>query len=163
MNDATVTELDAATLRKAFGCFPSGVTAVCALVDDTPVGMAASSFTSVSLDPPLVSVCVATESSTWVQLRTSARLGVTVLGADQEVACRQLASRDGDRFAGLDWWATDDRAVLLGGATLTLDCSLEAELPAGDHHIALLRIHALVADHDVAPLVFHASAFKQLA
>lgn len=55
---------DIAQLRRAFGCFPSGVTAVCAVVDGEPVGMAASSFTSVSMAPPLVSVCVQDSSAT---------------------------------------------------------------------------------------------------
>jgi flavin reductase (DIM6/NTAB) family NADH-FMN oxidoreductase RutF len=155
-------KLDSALLRTAFGCFPSGVTAVCAYLEGAPVGMAASSFTSVSLDPPLVSVCVANESATWQQLRRAHRLGVSVLAAGHELACRQLASKAGDRFAGLGWQATDDGAVLLDDASLVLDCSLDAELPAGDHHIALLRIHGLAADHESVPLVFHRSKFPQL-
>ena len=154
--------LGPAELRQAFACFPSGVTAVCAVVGGEPVGMAASSFASVSLDPPLVSVCVANESSTWARLRTSPRLGVSVLSADHEVACRQLASRDGDRFAGLDWEHADGGAISFPGTPLVLGCSLEAELPAGDHRIALLRIHDLTTDGTIAPLVFHASRFKQL-
>jgi flavin reductase (DIM6/NTAB) family NADH-FMN oxidoreductase RutF len=162
MTEAATTGLDGSSLRKAFGCFPSGVTAVCALIDGVPVGMAASSFTSVSLDPPLVSVCVATESATWARLRTSERLGVSVLGADHEVACRQLAARDGDRFAGLDWREQRGGSVVLDGATLTLDCTLEEEVPAGDHYIALLRIHTVDVDLDVTPLVFHGSVFRQL-
>src|SRR3546814_7956938 len=63
-------EVGPAQLRAAFGCFPSGITAVCALIDGKPVGMAASSFTSVSLDPPLVSVCIQNRSKTWRQLRS---------------------------------------------------------------------------------------------
>ena len=132
-------ELDAGVLRQAFGCFPSGVTAVCGLLDGAPVGMAASSFTSVSIDPPLVSVCVANESSTWKALRRLDVLGVSVLGADHERACRQLASKGEDRFAGLGWYATDAGAVMLEGSAVHLECTLDAELPAGDHHIALLR------------------------
>jgi flavin reductase (DIM6/NTAB) family NADH-FMN oxidoreductase RutF len=154
--------LDGSELRRAFGCFPSGVTAVCALVDGEPVGMAASSFTSVSLDPPLVSVCVALSSATWAQLRTAERLGVSVMSASQESACRSLSSR-GDRFAGVDWFATEEGAVLLRDAPATLDCSIEAELPAGDHHIALLRIHTLAADPAIEPLVFHRSRFTIVA
>jgi flavin reductase (DIM6/NTAB) family NADH-FMN oxidoreductase RutF len=155
-------ELDTASLRAAFGCFPSGVTAVCALIDGAPVGMAASSFTSVSLAPPLVSVCVANESSTWQQLRRVPRVGVSVLSVAHELACRQLASKSGDRFAGLDWATTEEGALLLDASALVLDCSLDAELPAGDHHIALLRIHGLAVDHDTVPLVFHRSGFPQL-
>ena len=150
-------------LRHAFGAFPTGVTALAALVDGTPVGIAASSFTSVSLDPPLVSVCVAHSSATWPLLRERTRLGVSVLGAHQESACRQLAAREGDRFAGLDWHATADGAVLITGASAWFDCAVERLVPAGDHDIVLLRVHELDADHAVAPLVFHASRFRRLA
>jgi len=155
--------IDVGDLRKVFGCFPSGVTAVCAEIDGEPVGMAASSFTSVSLDPPLILVCADNGSSTWAKLRTAPRLGVSILSADQDVACRQLASRDGDRFAECTWQATDDGAVFVEGASAWLDCVIDQEIPAGDHHIAVLRIVALEADPSVEPLVFHASRFARLA
>lgn len=155
--------LDSVTLRRTFGAFPTGVTALAGLIGDQPVGMAASSFTSVSLDPPLVSVCVARSSTTWPLLRRSARLGVSVLGHDQEAACRRLATRGVDRFADLAWTATDGGAVLLTGASAWLDCSIEREIPAGDHEIVLLNVHRLGADPGVPPLVFHGSQYRRLA
>jgi flavin reductase (DIM6/NTAB) family NADH-FMN oxidoreductase RutF len=154
--------LDPDRLRRVFGAFPSGVTAIAALIDRDPVGIVASSFTSVSLDPPLVSVCVAHSSTTWPVLRHAARFGVSVLAADQEQACVQLSSRDGDRFAALDWRATPDGAVLLAGASAWLDCSTQAQHRAGDHDIVVLRVHDLDADHGIRPLVFHASQFRRL-
>ena len=153
---------DPAQLRRAYGCFPSGVTAVCALHDGIPVGIAASSFTSVSVEPALVSVCVQNSSTTWPRLRTLTRLGVSVLGQDQNVAAQRLAAKQGDRFAELDWVPTYDGGVLVDGAVAWLDCSIHAEVPAGDHAIVLLRIHALRAEPDRAPLVFHGSRFRQL-
>lgn len=155
--------LDPATLRKTFGAFPTGVAALAGLLGAEPVGLAASSFTSVSLDPPLVSVCVSTGSATWPLLRRPARIGVSVLAHDQEKACRQLATRGIDRFAGLDWTATDDGAVLLTGASAWLDCSIHREIPAGDHEIVLLNVHRLGADPGVPPLVFHGSQYRRLA
>jgi flavin reductase (DIM6/NTAB) family NADH-FMN oxidoreductase RutF len=155
-------EPDAGGLRQAYGCFPSGVTAVCATRDGRPVGIAASSFTSVSIDPPLVSVCVQHTSSTWPKLADFPRLGVSVLGEAHDAACRQIAAKTGDRFAGLRWDRTAEGAVLLHDAAAWLDCSVEQELPAGDHKIVLLRVHALRA-FDTAPLVFHGSRFRQLA
>lgn len=149
-------------LREVFGTFPTGVTAIAALVDGVPVGIAANSFTSVSLDPPLVSVSIAHSSTTWPLLRNRARLGVSVLGAHQELACRRLSSRDADRFALLPWRATPDGAVLIEGASAWLDCSIEQQIRAGDHDIVLLRVHELDADHSVPPLVFHASRFRRL-
>ena len=154
---------DGAQLRRAFGCFPSGVTAVCALIDGEPVGMAASSFTSVSVSPPLVSVCVQDTSTTWPRLRTQVRLGVSVLAEGHTDTCRRLASKDGDRFASVQWEADPLAGVFVHGATAWLECSLQGEVPAGDHAIALLRVHALRAEPDQAPLVFHGSRFRRLA
>lgn len=155
--------IDGDDLRKVFGCFPSGVTAVCAQIDGEPVGMAASSFTSVSLDPPLILVCADNNSATWAKLREASRLGVSILSADQDIACRQLAARDGDRFAECTWTATDDGAVFIERASAWLDCSIDQEVPAGDHVIAVLRIVALEADPSIEPLVFHGSRFARLA
>jgi flavin reductase (DIM6/NTAB) family NADH-FMN oxidoreductase RutF len=153
---------DAARLRRVYGCFPSGVTAVCALDGDEPVGIAASSFTSVSVDPALVSVCVQNTSSTWPRLRRVRRLGVSMLAQQQNQACRTLAIKTGDRFADVEWTASADGALFVHGAVAWLDCSLHREVPAGDHTIALLEIHALRAEPDRAPLVFHGSRFRQL-
>ncbi|GAA0452508.1 putative oxidoreductase [Paractinoplanes deccanensis] len=150
-------------LRRVFGSFPTGVTVVAALVDDEPSGLAANSFVSVSLDPPMVSVCVAHTSTTWPTLRRAARLGVSVLGAHQEQAGRQLAARDADRFESLDWRTTDDGAIFLEGSSAWIDCSIEREIPAGDHDIILLRVHDLDADPAVQPLVFHGSRYRSLA
>ncbi|MFF3372208.1 flavin reductase family protein [Streptomyces sp. NPDC002680] len=154
---------DPQTLRQAYGCFPSGVTAVCALLDGAPVGMAASSFTSVSLSPPLVSLCVQHSSRTWPKLSGCPRLGVSVLAADHDVACLNLSRKEGDRFAGVEWEPTGEGAVFVHGATAWLECSVEAEIPAGDHAIVLLRIHALRAEPETTPLIFHASRFRTLA
>jgi flavin reductase (DIM6/NTAB) family NADH-FMN oxidoreductase RutF len=154
---------DAAELRRVFGCFPSGIAAVCALDGaGTPTGMAVSSFTSVSLDPPLVSVCVQGTSTTWPVLAEAPRLGVSVLAEGQEAAARALAARGVDRFAEVPWTATDAGAVLLHGAAAWLECEIEADHPAGDHTLVLLRVRTLVGDPVHPPLVFHASRFRGL-
>jgi flavin reductase (DIM6/NTAB) family NADH-FMN oxidoreductase RutF len=153
---------DPSMLRTVFAAFPTGVTAIAALVDGEPVGIAASSFTSVSLDPPLVSVCIAHTSTTWPRLDRVEHLGVSVLGAEQGEVARRLASRDEDRFATLAWRSTADGAVLLDQAAAWLECTVHAVVPAGDHDIVLLRVVELDADHGVAPLVFHASRFRRL-
>jgi flavin reductase (DIM6/NTAB) family NADH-FMN oxidoreductase RutF len=157
----TTTRLGDEQLRRVFAAFPTGVAAVAAVIDGAPSGLAASSFVSVSLDPPLVSVCVAHTSTTWPTLRSAGRLGISVLGDHQEQASRQLSSRTAGRFAGLDWRATADGAVLLSEASAWFDCSLEQEIPAGDHNIVLLRVHDLGAS-EVMPLVFHGSRYRQL-
>ena len=155
--------LDSTRLRQAFGCFPSGVTAVCALADGEPAGMAVSSFTPVSLSPPLVSVCIQNSSETWLRLRGRPRLGLSVLAEEQHEACRQLSAKGTDRFAGLSWQAAADGAVYLHGAVAGFSCSVSGQMPAGDHIIALLKIHAVRTAPGSAPLVFHDSRFRRLA
>lgn len=156
-------DFDQALLRKAFGCFPSGVTAFCGLLDGAAEGMAASSFTSVSLDPPLVSVCVANTSTTWPKLAGLARLGLSVLAGDHAPIARALASKTGNRFDGVDWTATESGAVFVHGATLWLECAPFNRVEAGDHEIVVLQIVALAMYPDVTPMVFHRSNFHELA
>jgi flavin reductase (DIM6/NTAB) family NADH-FMN oxidoreductase RutF len=149
-------------LREAFGCFPSGVTAVCALIDGVPQGLAASSFTSVSLAPPLVSICIQRTSSTWPRLRDRRRLGLSVLAEGQDEACLRLSARQGDRFRDVEWEPGPHSSVFISGSSAWLECSLHEEVPAGDHLIALLRIHGLHTA-ETPPLVFHGSRFRRLA
>jgi len=150
-------------LRGAFGCFPSGVAAVCALVDGTPVGMAVSSLTSVSIEPALVSVCIQRSSATWPVLRERTRLGLSVLSEDHNEACRRLASKDGDRFAGVDWDAGAGRSLFIRGSSAWMEVSVFAEVEAGDHVIALLEVHGLDTAPDTPPLIFHGSRFRRMA
>jgi flavin reductase (DIM6/NTAB) family NADH-FMN oxidoreductase RutF len=159
---AATGDLTPEALRAAFGHFPSGVTAVAAMREGEPAGMAASSFTSVSIEPPLVSVCIARTSTTWPLLRTLPRLGLSVLAEAQEPVARALAAKGIDRFAEIEWQQTADGAILVHGSALWLDTTLYEELPAGDHEIALLRIQAIWSFPEVEPLVFHGSRYRQL-
>ena len=155
--------LDQISLRTAFGCFPSGVTALCAEMDGRPVGMAASSFTSVSMEPPLISVSIQDTSRTWVDLRKASTIGVSVLADSHGAYCRQLSLKEGDRFQGVPWATSPSGAVYIAEASATFECTLYDEIQAGDHSIALLEVQSLTFSADSAPLVFHASTFKQLA
>ncbi len=160
---ATRQSLDPVLLRAAFGTFPTGVVAVAADVDGELVGLAASSFTSVSLDPPLVSFSVARTSKTWPVLRRAGRLGVTVLADHHGEVCRQLAGPAAGRFAGVATRATAEGAVLLDDGLARFDCSIHEEVPAGDHVLVLLRLHAVEHVETSLPLVFHRSTFGRLS
>ena len=100
------TDLSPASLREAFGHFPAGVIAIAAEVDGVRVGLAASTFVPVSLDPPLVSFCVQNTSTTWPKLKDLPVLGISVLGEAHDAAARTLAAKTGDRFAGLETVST---------------------------------------------------------
>lgn len=156
-------DLDPAELRRAFGIFPSGVVAVAAEVDGALVGLAASSFTSVSLDPPLVSFSIARTSKTWPDLRRSSHVGVTVLAATQHAVCRQLAGEPDHRFDGVPVRVSDDGAVTLDEGLARFDCTIHSEVEAGDHVVVFLELHAVDQSDTSSPLVFHRSGFGSLA
>lgn len=156
-------DLDPRRLREAFGVFPTGVVAVAAEVDDRLVGLAASSFTSVSLEPPLVSFSVAVTSKTWTDLRRATRLGLTVLAEHHGTVCRQLAGDVDHRFDDLRISATALGAVTLDDGLARFECSIYREVEAGDHVVVLLRLHAVDHTDAASPLVFHRSGFGRLA
>lgn len=158
----TAEQLTSEILRSAYAMFPTGVTAVCAFIDSKPVGLAASSFVSVSIDPPLVSVCIAHSSTTWSLLRRAKRLGISVLGKGHREAARALAAKSADRFSGITWEHNEAGAVFLHDSALWLECSVADEILAGDHNIVVMNVLALESYPQVAPIVFHGSKFTQL-
>lgn len=155
-------DLDPARLRQAFGTFPTGVVAVAAEVDGQLVGLAASSFTSVSLDPPLVSINLARTSRTWPDLRRAERLGLTVLADHHGPLWRQLAGPVEGRFAGVDVTVTEGGAVLVDDGLARLETTVHREVDAGDHVLVLLELHA-VDQSDGSALVFHRSGFGRVS
>lgn len=163
MSLTTDQDLDHRRLRQAFGVFPTGVVAVAAAVDGRVTGLAASSFTSVSLEPPLVTFSIATASKTWPGLRRARRLGLTVLADHHAAVCRRLAGDPAHRFDGLALSVTDEGAVTLDDGLARFDCSVHREVEAGDHVIVLLRLHAVEHADTAGPLVFHRSGFSRLA
>ncbi|WP_370618475.1 flavin reductase family protein [Mumia sp. Pv 4-285] len=156
-------DLDPLRLRKAFGVFPTGVVAVAAQVEGELVGLAASSFASVSLDPPLVSINLASSSKTWPQLRRSSHLGLTVLADHHGPLCRQLAGPVDRRFDDLDVTVTEDGAVLVDDGLAKFDTTIYREVEAGDHVLVLLELHAFEHSDVPTPLIFHRSGFVRLA
>ncbi len=156
------TELSPAVLREAFGHHPSGVIAVAAEIGGVRVGLAASTFVPVSLDPPLVAFCVQNTSETWPKLQQSPALGISVLGEAHGAAVRTLAAKTGDRFAGLETVSSAAGAVFVKDTCVWLESAIERELPAGDHTIVLLRIRDVTVHTGVSPIVFHRSGFHRL-
>lgn len=158
--------LDGTALRRAFAHVPAGVIAICADTGKERLGMAASTFVPVSLDPPLVAFCVQNASTTWPKLAALPRLGISVLSVDHNGAARVLAAKTGDRFAGIDTETRYGGAVFVSGCGVRMDVSIEQEIPAGDHGIVVLRINELHCADDtdgaVDPIVFHRSGFRKM-
>lgn len=152
---------DAETITQGFRRFPSGVAAVCAMVDGTPTGMALSSFTPVSISPPLVSICPQATSSTWPLLRIRPYLGISILAHDQIMLCRSLASRKGNRFSDVDWESDEHGAVFIRGAVTQFSCRVRTEQSAGDHSLVLLEVQSINTTN-AAPLVYVDSGYRKL-
>ncbi|MGH8967685.1 MAG: flavin reductase family protein [Actinomycetes bacterium] len=160
-----VTDVDGTTFRSVLSRFATGVVAVTGVEPGSgrPTGLAANSFASVSLDPPLVSFCVAHTSTTWPRLRAAGRLCVNILSEPQLRISKRLALSGGDKFAGIDWTESPGGAPIIDGALAWIECSVEQEHTAGNHVIVVARVHALAEHHDVPPLIFYKSTYGTIA
>lgn len=152
--------LDAARFRYVLGHFATGVTVVTTADDaGVPAGLSVNSFTSVSLDPPLVAFCVARGSSTWPRIRALGTFCVNVLSEDQEDISRLFATRGVDKFRGVGWRPAESGAPVLVGGLAWLDCTVEAEYEAGDHLIVVGRVRETAVAHEEGPLVFYRGGY----
>jgi len=151
--------IDIKDYRRALSNFPTGVTIVTAFDGhQKPWGLTANSFTSVSLDPPIISVCIAKTGRVFKTLSESSRFAVNILAADQQDQALHFASNAENRFDGTPWNANPKGAPLLPGASAQLDCTVHARIDAEDHEILL----GLVEDYthqDIAPLVYCRGTF----
>ncbi|MCW2708177.1 MAG: putative oxidoreductase [Frankiales bacterium] len=145
-------------MRRVLGHFASGVTIVAGFDDGVPVGFACQSFTSVSLDPPLVLFCPAHTSSTWPRIQASGAFSVNVLAEDQMDLCKRFAASGGDKFAGLSWHPTS-WGPSIDGVLATVHCDIEQVHAAGDHDVVIGRVRELVTHRESAPLLFFRGQF----
>lgn len=134
----TVVRPDPRELRQVLGCFVTGVTVVTMLEQGGALrGFTANSFTSVSLDPPLVLVCLGRGAASHDAFAAGRGFAVNILSDGQQHLSARFASKSADKFAGLDWREGRGGGILLDGSLAWLDCRLERVIPAGDHSILL--------------------------
>lgn len=147
--------IDSAQYRHVMGHYPTGVTVVTGVspVGD-PVGMVVGTFTSVSLDPPLVAFLPATASGTYALLRDSPALCVNVLAHDQLDLCRLMAVPRPGKFDEVGWSMSGHGAPMLHDAVAYIHCSTHEVITAGDHHIVLCRVRAMEVARPATPLLF---------
>ena len=148
--------IDEARYRQVLGHFPTGVTVITARAPSGPVGLAVGSFSSVSLEPPLVGFFAGKSSSSWPKIREAGSFCVNILAADQEDVCRVFASRAIDKFAGLGWKPMGSGSPRINDVLAWIDCRIEAVHDAGDHELCIGRVTELGVDvdHEHGPLVF---------
>jgi flavin reductase (DIM6/NTAB) family NADH-FMN oxidoreductase RutF len=157
----------AASVDKAEFCrtcarFPTGVTIVTVLdVQGGPHGMTASSFTSVSLDPPLVLICVDHRAMVLEHLRGCEYLGINILSEGQHELSARFARRGQNRFDGVEWAAGHHGIPLIPGVLASFECGMHRMVDAGDHAIVIAEV--LRAEYrDGRPLVYFGSGYHKL-
>ncbi|MFE5702782.1 flavin reductase family protein [Rhodococcus koreensis] len=128
--------IDPRVMRDVMGNFCTGVTVITAYDGERPIGFACQSFSSVSLDPPLVSFCPARTSSSWPLIRDLGTLAINVLADDQLKLCQNFAVSGGDKFSSVTWEPADNGAPALA----RIEAHVEAEHDAADHTIVVARV-----------------------
>ena len=162
---AVTPTFDAARYRQVLGHFCTGVTIVTAVERDAggntrPTGFSAQSFTSVSLDPPLVAMCPGSAILSWPSIRDAGVFCANILAHDQEVLCRRFATRGVDKFQGIGWKPSHATgSPVLDGVLAWVDARIEAVHEAGDHLIVVGRVVDLDVSREALPLLFYRGGY----
>ena len=149
--------------RRLLGHFATGVTVVTTTdADARPAGLTVSAFCSLSLDPPLVLICVDHKAQTYPALRESGRFAVNILGAEHEALSRRFAGTGLDKFEGVAWRRSPRGLPLLDGVLAHLECTTVAAHDEGDHTIFVGRVEAGAAGSG-EPLLYYRGRYQRLA
>ena len=147
--------------RDVLGRFCTGVTVVTSISDGTPVGMTCQSFTSVSLDPPLVLFCPAKGSRAWPLMHRAGYFCVNLLAHEQLELSNAFAAKGSDKFSGVSWRPSATGAPLLEGVLGWVDCTIYAVHEAGDHYVVIGRVMDLGVEEAPHPLLFYKGAYAR--
>jgi flavin reductase (DIM6/NTAB) family NADH-FMN oxidoreductase RutF len=150
--------VEPAEMRRVLGQFATGVTIVTGSHEGEPVGFACQSFTSVSLDPPLVLFCPAHTSRSWPLIRAGGVFTVNVLAEDQLELCKAFATSGGDKFEGTAWHDTP-WGPCLDDVLATVHCEIDAVHAAGDHDVVIGHVRQLITHREAGPLLFFRGQF----
>jgi flavin reductase (DIM6/NTAB) family NADH-FMN oxidoreductase RutF len=153
--------IDDAHFRLAMSHFASGVTIVTTELDGRPFGMTVASFASLSLNPKLVLVCIETSVKTHDAITASGKFGVSILAADQSDISSKFASRADDKFTGVDIFRGALDLPMITGALTTIQCSVQAQLPGGDHSIFVGEV-ADIQTREGDPLLYFRSGYREM-
>jgi flavin reductase (DIM6/NTAB) family NADH-FMN oxidoreductase RutF len=158
----SVPAIDSHAFRAACGKFSTGVTIVTALGPDrSPHGMTVNSFTSVSLDPPLVLVCIDRKATILPKLESAEFIGINVLSEDQRDLSAQFARRGTDRFEAVPWFPGEFGVPLIEGVLAYYECAVSKILDGGDHLIFIAQVRHLRC-FEGRPLLYFASGYRSL-
>jgi len=146
-------------MRSVLGHFASGVTVITAHDGTQPIGFTCQSFSSLSLDPPLVTFCPARSSTTWPRVRALGRFCVNVLAESHAELSAQFARSGTEKYAGVGWQPSPQGSPVLDGVVAWIDCELWAEYDGGDHTIVAATVRGVGEDQALLPLVFHRGGY----
>ena len=155
--------IDPGLFRETLGHYPTGVAVVTAIVDGQPVGMVVGTFSSVSMNPPLVAFYPMADSRSFALLRNAASFCVNVLASDQEALCRQFATAGERKFDGVEWRAAALGAPILEGAVSWIECTFDDVREAGDHFIVIGRVQDLAVARSTLPLLFFQGGYGRFS
>lgn len=154
---------DARTFRDALGCFATGVTVVTAMCPDgSPIGLTANSFTSVSLDPPMLLVCIANSAGSAPFLRDAERFAVNVLQIGQQPTSNRFAGKGEDRFGVTPWEVGEYGTPVLTGSLSSFECARDAVHDGGDHFILVGRVLKAIFEPRRDPLLYFRGKYRKL-
>ena len=154
--------VDPGLMREVLGHFASGVTVVTADTVEGPIGFTCQSFSSLSLEPPLVAFAPARSSRTWPRLREIGRFCVNVLAEGQDAVSQNFARSGADKFSGVSWTPSLHGCPVLDDIVAWIDGELWAEYDGGDHTIVVARVLDLGAHPGRRPLLFHRGSYGLL-
>jgi 3-hydroxy-9,10-secoandrosta-1,3,5(10)-triene-9,17-dione monooxygenase reductase component len=154
--------VDHGHFRRVMGHVPTGVAVVTAVYDGLPAGLTVGSFTSVSLDPPLVAFTVIRAARSWPSIEAAGAFCVNVLADDQLELCRLFSSRETQKFRGLRWRPASSGAPILEGVLAWVDCEIGQVVDAGDHHLVIGRVRELDVVRSARPLLFYRGRYGRV-
>ena len=146
--------IDARELRDAFGRFATGVTIITVSSGGEPNGLTANSFSSVSLEPPLVLWSLARNADCFDAFEREDHFAINILNRTQEALSTRFATKDIDKWAEVGYRAGETGSPLLAGAIATFECKVQARHDGGDHVIYVGEVLHVQADQDAEPLGF---------
>src|SRR5438309_1280761 len=156
--------IDPALFRETLGHYPTGVAVVTAVPEDgEPIGMVVGTFSSVSLDPPLIAFLPATNSRRFAKIRTARAFCVNVLASDQEPLCRRLATGGAGSLEGVRWRPGILGSPILEEAQSWIECTFDDIREAGDHFIVLGLVHELAVARSTLPLLFFQGGYGRFS
>ncbi|KTR82533.1 monooxygenase [Novosphingobium barchaimii] len=160
----TQTTIDPADFRRVLGNYPTGVCVITAMdADNRPAGMVVGSFTSVSLDPPLVGFFPDKRSTSWPMIKQAGHFCVNVLGIDQQDVCRAVTAKGDEKFVGVEYVISDHNLPVISNSLACIECRLYSVTEAGDHWFVMGEVLRMESVREEGPMLFHRGKYGAFA